>query len=162
MTRQPPRVPTRMTPRTHPSSKIGGFTALGNPAVATAPDASDKIGSGSNGTLIYTYFTKPYDQDGNPTLLLYNADRLWSRVTLTLETAGPVAVGNASQLAPVLSGKGALLEPGMPTTFSVAKGTRLYVASTAVNRIKVAIEPLPWLEQITARVSRLADLLAGR
>ena len=81
--------------------------------------------------------------------MLYNGDRMWARVILTLETAGPVAVGQSSQLQPVLSGKGQLLETGVPTPFTIAKGNRLYIAATGVNRVKVVVEPFPWLEQLT-------------
>jgi len=42
-----------------------------------------------------------------------------------------------------------LLEPdGEPLQFLVPLGDRLYVAAEAINRVKVIIEPLPWLEQV--------------
>lgn len=92
----------------------------------------------------YTYIT---DGAGR-TKVLYNGDRLWSRVVLTLETAGPVVVGTREDIVPVLSGKGRLLVTNLPTEFTIAKTSRLYIASTALNRVSVTIEPLPWLEQI--------------
>lgn len=91
-----------------------------------------------------TYFTK-----AGRTEIIYNGDRQWARITLTLETAGPVSVGNAQQLTPVLSGKGILLQTNVPVAFTIAKGTRLYIAATGVNRVKRMVEPVPWLEQIT-------------
>jgi hypothetical protein len=69
-------------------------------------------------------------------------------VILTLETAGPVAVSTKQQILPVLSGKGQLLETGVPLRFELAKGNRLWVATTSLNRIKVTVQPLPWLEQL--------------
>lgn len=141
-------------------SKIG-MTSLGSRAQATAQPPSTSIGQGSNRSQIYTYFTKP-PVVGEDTPILYNGDRLWARVTLTLETAGPVAVGTASQITPVLSGRGQLLETGLPLVFDIAKGTKLYIAATSVNRVKVSIQPLPWLEQITALVTSVFTQLGGK
>lgn len=98
----------------------------------------------------YTFFTKaPIVGQAGPDII-YNADRLWATVVLLLETAGPVAWGTKSQITPVLSGKGILLQTGVPTRITVGKGSRIYVAATTVNRVSVLVEPLPWLEQITA------------
>ena len=130
-------------------SKIG-MSTIGNPMVAKAPEPTAKVGEGQNRTQAFTYFTKV-----GPTEILYSGDRLWAKVTLTLETAGPVAVGTVQNLTPVLSGVGQLLETDDPTPFTIAKGVRLYIASTSVNRIKVTVEPLPWMEQITALLSDL-------
>jgi hypothetical protein len=47
----------------------------------------------------------------------------------------------------VLSGKGMRLETGVPLSFFIAKGTRLWVATTSINRVKRVIQPIPWLEQ---------------
>lgn len=141
-------------------SKIG-MTKLGDRAVATAQPPSTSVGQGSNRSQIYTYFTK-VPVAGEATPILYNGDRLWARVTLTLETAGPVAVGTASQITPVLSGRGQLLETGLPLVFDIAKGVKLYIASTSVNRVKVSIQPLPWLEQLTALVTSVFTQLGGK
>jgi hypothetical protein len=149
-----------MSGRAAPGSKVG-MTDLGNRAVASAPKPSLDTASGNNRTQIYTYFTKP-TRVGDDIPVLYSGDRLWARVKLTLETAGPVAVGQSSQLLPVLSGKGALLPTGGQMEFVIAKGTRLYIASTSVNRVKVTIEPLPWLEQITASVLALVSRATGK
>lgn len=124
-------------------SKIGPV-APPNPYVATAPKPQEEQGRAEVRTYVQTYFTKIAE-----TQILYNGDRQWAKITLTLETAGPVAVGTAQKISPVLSGKGILLATNEPITITVAKGTRLYVVSTSVNRVKVMVEALPWLEQIT-------------
>lgn len=142
-----------------PMSKIG-MTKLGPRSIATAPAPSDNVGTGSNRTQTYTYITS-IPVPGESTPILYNGDRLWANVTLELETAGPVAVGQSSALLPVLSGKGVLLETDQSRTFTIAKGTRLYIASSSVNRVKVTVAPLPWLEQITAFLSQIAESARG-
>jgi hypothetical protein len=67
-----------------------------------------------------------------------------------------VAIGQLSQITPVLSGKGELLDTGKAKTIPVGKGTRIYIASTSVNRVKLEIEPVPWLEQISATLEIIA------
>lgn len=138
---------------------IGGKTGDKIPAAnmgrgaAASPIPSPENGSGENRSKFSTYFTKNQAAE-----VLYNGDRLWARVTLTLETAGPVCVGDSSAISPVLSGKGMLLETDVPFTFTIAKGTRLYIAATTINRVKVEIAPIPWLEQVVGVLS----LIAGR
>lgn len=120
-----------------------------NPTIATPQPVSggaqmDRM------TEVFTYNTSVgYIQPGQ-TPILYNGDRNWAQVTLVLDTAGPVVVGTRADLAPIFSGKGWTLTTGEPITFTIAKGNRLYIFSSAVNRVKVQIAPLPWLEQITA------------
>lgn len=145
-----------------PGSKIP-ISTLGNRAIATAPEPSVKLGSSNdqNRADYLTYFTKP-PEVGKPTPVLYEANRNWTDVTLVLETAGPVAVGTRSTITPVLSGQGMLLTTDQPLSFRLAKGNKLYVAATAINRIKVQIQPVPWLEQITALVTGAVELLKGR
>jgi hypothetical protein len=141
--------------------KIGYSGATPNRAIATNQQTpQSNQGRGENRTQITTYFTSALNGAASP--ILYSGDRMWAKVTLTLETAGPVAVGNMAELAPVLSGRGQLLETGVPTPFTIAKGTRLYIAATSVNRVKVVIEPLPWLEQITALISGVIASLGRR
>jgi len=82
--------------------------------------------------------------------ILYNGDRNWAKVTMILETAGPVAVSTRANFLPLLSGKGTLLTTDDPFTMTIAKGTRIWYAASSINRVKIIIEPLPWLEQITA------------
>lgn len=121
-------------------------------SIAQAPAVGTTQGDAQNKTEIYTYFTDP---DGQ-TKLFYNGDRIWAHVTLTLETAGPVAIGNKQNITPVLSGKGELLETGQAKRLVIGRSNRLYIASTSINRVKVEIEPVPWLEQITGTLANLA------
>ena len=123
-----------------------------NQGSVQAPSAT--IAGAELATEIYTYFARPPVDGQLPKI--YNADRQYAQVTLTLETAGPVAVSTKQQILPVLSGKGELLETGVPMTYFLAKGNRLYVAATSINRIKVVIQPLPWLEQIAGLLGRVA------
>lgn len=131
------------------SSKIAQ-TKLTDRGTATAPAPSPDFNS--DRSKFSTYFAKA-PVSGESTPVIYPADRLWTDVTLLLETAGPVVVGDSAQLLPVLSGKGMLLPTGVPLTFRVAKGVKLYVQATALNRIKVMVQPVPWLEQITGLLS---------
>lgn len=126
------------------SSKIAQ-TTLGDRAVATAPEPSAEFITDRSK---YSTFLVTPSGPGDKPSVIYTGDRLWVSVTLVLETAGPVVVGDSATLAPVLSGKGILLPTGVPLTFQIAKGTRLYVQSTALNRIKVLVQPVPWLEQV--------------
>ena len=98
---------------------------------------------------VYSYFTK---NDG-VTYPLYNGDRRWVTVTLILRTGGPVAAGTRANLGAVTSGQGVLLNTNEPAKFIIAKGTKLYIAASAVSRVDVAIEPIPWLEEITSLVN---------
>ena len=128
---------------------------------AAAPPS--QIGAaGDRKTDVFTYFTKAGPQPNVPggVPILYNADRQWADVTLVLETAGPVVVGTNSNLFPVLSGKGEQLITDVPMTFTIAKGpTRLYIASTGVNRVKVQIAPYAWLEELLGGINQIAGLL---
>lgn len=142
-----------------PVSKVGPVQGITDRNQAKSPSTvSAEPGLGDNRTQVDTYFTRG-PQVGEQTPLIYTGDRFWARVVLTLETAGPVAVGTSSSLVPVLGGKGALLQTGVPTTFTIAKGTKLYIASTGVNRVQRVIEPLPWLEQITGVLGVVAERL---
>ncbi len=133
-----------------------------NPTIATPEPIAAGGGQENRNTDIYTYNTI-VGMDGSQTPILYNGDRNWAKVTLVLDTAGPVVVGNRADIAPIFSGKGWPLTTGEPIEFIIAKGTRLYVFSSARNRVKVEIAPLPWLEQITALSSGiLSELIALR
>lgn len=142
-------------PFIHPQqqSKIGPTSI--NPGIAKSAEPTRTVGGGEDRTFIDTFLTK-VPVTGQPTDVIYNGDRMWARVTLQLETAGPVAVGNMSNLDPVLSGKGQLLETGIPVTFTIAKGSRIYVSATGVNRVKRTVEPVPWLELITGLLQAMA------
>jgi hypothetical protein len=139
------------------TSKIGpidGITDRNNAKPST--EITAEPGLGDNRSLIDTYFTSA-PQPGEQPQKIYQADRTWARVTLTLETAGPVSVGTATKLFPVQGGGGRLLITNQPITFTVAKGTQLYVASTGVNRVGRVIEPVPWLEQIVGVLGTIAQ-----
>jgi len=117
-----------------------------------APSAT--IAGAELGTDVSTYFARPPIDGQLP--ILYNGDRQYAQVILTLETAGPVAVGTRQQILPVLSGKGMLLETGVPLSFFLAKTNRLWVATTSINRIKVVVQPIPWLEQFAGLLGQIA------
>lgn len=85
----------------------------------------------------------------------YNAEQ-WQRVQVMLETAGPVAISTRTDVLPVLSGKGRLLTTNLNYEFILPRGARLYYAAEAVNRIAFSAEPIPWLEQITMELRRVA------
>jgi hypothetical protein len=104
-------------------------------------------------TDIFTYLTVA----SGASELLFSAED-WIRIEFQLETAGPVAVGTKQNLSPVLSGKGILLPAdGEPVRFIVPRGDRVYIAADAVNRVKVMIEPLPWIEQVLYRMDRMLN-----
>lgn len=107
-------------------------------------------------TEVYTYFTQPSGESE----LLYSAEN-WVRIKLTLETAGPVSVGTSAQIAPVLSGKGRLLDTSQEFETYIAKGTRFYITSETVNRVSVTIEPVPWFEQISGEIIASARVVAA-
>lgn len=96
-----------------------------------------------------TYFTKPSGSE-----VLYRAEG-WVRLRLMLETAGPVAVGSRDSVTPVLSGAGILLPINVEITFPMTKGNRVFIAATAINRVRVIIEPIPWEEQKTTMLGQL-------
>jgi hypothetical protein len=148
----PPRPPVNQT------SKIGNISLDRTKAQSAQP--SDSPGTSEDRIKIYTYFTK-VPTLGQQTELLYTGDRMWAKITLTLETAGPVAVGDSADITPVLSGKGQLLETDVPMAFDVAKSNRLYIAATSINRIKVEIAPYPWLETITGLIGSTLNAIRG-
>lgn len=126
-------------------------------ALPTAKGGEEQLQLQTHRTEIYTYFTKI-----GGTELLYSAEN-WVQVTLQLEDAGPVAVGNAASLVPVLSGRGVLLDtsPAPPFVARLARGTRLYISSETINRVKVIIEPIPWLEQIDSDIGRVVQAIGA-
>jgi len=138
-----PLQPFRMPPKA--PSKIG---VPPDPST-TNPGQATSISLNQPDTLVqsFTYVTTASVE----TQVLYTADRPWVQVTLALETGGPVAVGVQSTLQPVSNSPGILLpNSGEPRTFWIAKGNKIYISSTSVNRVTVVISPLPWLQQLTA------------
>ncbi len=140
------------------TSKIGPVPST-NRNVATAPEPQARQGAAETKTTATTYFTKVATDE---TQILYNGDRQWALVTVTLQTAGPVVVGLVAKLTPVLSGKGIDLTPNVPVTLRVAKGNRVWIASTSVSRVKYVVEPAPWLEQITGLLRELVGSAVSR
>jgi hypothetical protein len=120
------------------SARLGNAVALKDTPGVEAPVMPDNVQQ----TDIYTYFTK-----AGETRLLTSAKR-WTLVRLTLENAGPVAIGTKQTITPVLSGKGRLLPTGEEIQFTLAPGNRLFIAAEAVNRVSVTIEPIAYLDQI--------------
>lgn len=98
-------------------------------------------------TDISTYFT----QIGG-TRLVHSA-QTWMKITLELETAGPVAVGTRDDLQPVLSGKGILLTLNEQQVWVMEKGDRLFATSQTINRVKMIIEPIPWQGKIDGSIN---------
>jgi len=122
-----------------------------DPSVAQVQAPAVTTGQAENRMEVSAYLTR-----AGETQVLYNGDRMWGRVTLTLRTAGPVSIGQQAKLVPVLSGIGQLLQTGVPTVFNVPKGNKLYVAATGVNVIGVLVEAIPWLETITGLLGATA------
>lgn len=123
---------------------------------ATSPSPALDQGGSQFRTELSTFITKI-----GPTETLYDGTRIWAQVTVTLETAGPVAIGTRANITPVLSGKGILLVTGVPKTVTIAKGDKLYVASNAISRIKLELQPVPWLEQLTGTLSGVGQVLVN-
>lgn len=141
-----------------PHGKLGPNVSTNrNTATVQAPSAT--VAGAELTTEIYTYLAKPPVAGQLP--ILYNADRQQTQLILELEGAGPVAISTKQQILPVLSGKGALLKTGQRTPFYLAKGQRLYVAASSINRISVTIQPIPWLEQITGLLGRLVSTITS-
>lgn len=150
MPRRPSSLPVAM-------QKVGVPAAIPDRNIAQQPAPATSQGQADSRALAFNYFTKV-----GTTEQLYAGQRQWVVVTLTLESAGPVAVGMFANLQPITSGKGILLTTDLPLKFTIAKGTILYITSTAVSRVKVQIEPLPWLEQITGVLGGMFKGIVGK
>jgi len=113
----------------------------------------------TNKTDIYTFNTPV---GGNQ--LIYSAES-WVRLRLILETAGPVSISTKEDVIPTLSGRGILLLTNQQVEFTLPKGSRLFLTSDTVNRVKVIIEPIPFLEtivrQLEAGFGGMTGLLAA-
>jgi hypothetical protein len=126
------------------------------PTVDVREDISPAQKKLTHHTEIYTLIT----QIGG-TRLIYSAES-WVKVRLNLETAGPVAVSTRQKLEPVLSGRGALLVTDEPMEFTIPKGDRLFYSATAINRVRVTIEPVPWLEQMLLNLEGIFSAISRR
>lgn len=154
-----PRIsgPRPQMPQMRPHQQVSPLPAPGS--AGQRPDRSQAKGNAvgttqgtsSNKTEASTYITKVGVTD-----TVYDGSRLWARVTLTLETAGPVSAGTKQNLLPVLGGAGITLDTGVDRVFTISKGNQLFIAANAVSRVKVVIESLPWLEQIAGTVAQVA------
>lgn len=143
----------RMTPGI---ARIAAEMTSANKELARAlPDAK----GGETQKQLQTYRTEVFDYFTEPggTKLLYSAEN-WVRIKLTLQTAGPVTVGTRATLEPILSGKGRLLDTDVEWQVFLARGSRIFIASGAVNRVSVTVEPVPWLEQISGEITSLATV----
>ncbi len=138
-------------------------------AMPTQPIPSANQLRGNYRTLTYTFLTVA----GGEESVVYTADIPWAKVKLMLQTAGPVGVSTSQNFTPVFSGKGITLTTNQEVEIVIAKGNRLYIASPTLSRVRVIIEPVPWLEQllgallqgfdgVAARVGALASAIAGR
>ena len=144
MAYNPPKNMGKLGPNVNTNRNVGSVQA---------PSAS--LAGAELTTEIYTFFARPPTDGQLP--VLYNGDRQYAQVILTLETAGPVAVSTKQQILPTLSGKGQLLETGVPLSFFLAKGNRIWVSTTSLNRVKVTVQPVPWLEQFAGLLAIIAQ-----
>jgi hypothetical protein len=154
----PPVIKNRLAVPPRPGTTVGMTPTrpVRSDAKPTDPHAAPAPMGVDRGTQAYTYITKAVLPLSESTPILYNGDRLWAKITLLLETAGPVVVGTRADLGPVTSGKGRQLLTGVPMEFTIGKGERLYILATAVNLVGVTVEPYAWLEQIANAEERIA------
>lgn len=99
-------------------------------------------------TELFTFFT----QAGGRTQVLYSVQNEWKQITVELETAGPVVIGNQEVLHPLASGRGVQLPQGERVPFFVPPLQKIYIASDTTNRIKVIVNAIPWLAEILAQL----------
>ena len=113
-------------------------------AIPTQP-APSSAGPGDvfNLTEPKTFITRP-----GAIVQLISAQQPWAKVTLTLETAGPVEVSSSSNWN-FLNGQGQSLITNVPMEFTIAKGNNLYLQAGSAERVRFTLSPFPWLEIIT-------------
>jgi hypothetical protein len=143
-------IPTSNKGRGGTSVSARSFTAqLPQPKIPS----EDQL-AGNYKTKTPTFFTKPGEIS-----VLHSADTPWVRVSVMLETAGPVAISTAQGFS-VFSGEGILLQTGVERTLTIPKGNRLYITSTTFNRVSYVVEPVPWLEQMMGAVINGLSMVA--
>lgn len=152
----PPK-PTRPNPYAAMMPQQKGVDGRPDRNMPAPPAPATSQGQSERQTDAYTLITQVGQPIPGQLNVLYNGDRLWVRVRLVLETAGPVAVGTRADLLPMLSGKGQLLETDKEREFTISKGTKLYYIAGSVNRIAVTIEPFAWIEAITGNVEAVLN-----
>lgn len=106
--------------------------------------------AGNYSTRMFTAFTVAGDEAKK----IFQASVEWTRVKVTLQTAGPVAISTSQQFTPTLSGLGLILQTGIPVEFDLARGNDLFIASPNVNRVAVIVQPIPWAEQMLGGIVR--------
>lgn len=137
-----------------PFNPRGGRRPLPSPdsqtlsrALPTQPaPASAGPGDVFNLTEPKTFITRP-----GAIIQLISAQQPWAKVTLTLETAGPVEVSSSSNWT-FLNGQGQTLITNVPLEYFIAKGNNLYVQAGSAERVRFTLQPLPWLELITQSI----------
>ena len=71
----------------------------------------------------------------------------WTQVTLIKESSGDVVFGTSPNLFPLTQGAGTQIPSGVPVTFLVPGGTRLYVAGSGPSeRISLVVTRLTFLD----------------
>jgi hypothetical protein len=128
-----PQGPARMSPRGEVASGVENYT---------------------NHTEVSSVFTTI----GQQTVLIAAT---WLQITMTLETAGPVAIGTRANILPVLSGAGRLLPTNVPIRFLLPRGDILYMSSNAVNRVSVQVEPFPFYDGLLQAFGNLSTIMNG-
>lgn len=98
--------------------------------------------------------------DSTKTKLLLSVQQ-WTKVTLRLESAGPVAFGNQEDLFPLASGKGRLLSKDTDVIVTMVPQSRLYIASDSFQRVAVQVEPYPWLWEVYSKLKALAPTIGS-
>jgi len=139
-----------------PNNKIpAGAKPLPPGRLPGVGEAAAKVKNPTSHTQHQTIFTTP----GQTRLFVAVQD--WARITMTLQTAGPVAIGTSANLLPVLSGNGLLLPTDVPIRFLLPRGDTLYVAANAVNRVSFQVEPQPFYEGLLQAVGNVGIAVSG-
>jgi hypothetical protein len=107
-------------------------------------------------TKIYTIFT----DDSGITRLLFSPPT-WCRVRITLETAGPVAVGTSQDLGAVLSGQGVQLTTDIELTWDLDREDRLFWVAESINRVKFSIESIAYGDEYAKSLHEIRDAELG-
>ena len=116
------------------------------------------INNQPNASLEFTDMRTFFTDATGETKLFYTSQN-WVQVTLILETAGPVAISTQPDISPVLSGKGRLLITNALTIFTLPRGSSLYIAANAINRVSMAIEPYPFANAVIDNISNVANMI---
>jgi hypothetical protein len=103
----------------------------------------------------YNFLTKT----GSTQLLLSLPQ--WTKITMRLNTAGPVVVGTREQLDPVISGKGAPLVTDQEFEMLIGPNTRVYYFATGINSVTIKVEAIPWMLTIASLISDVVKAISG-